>query len=222
MRRLIIIAFAVLSSAVAGGSSHHDAVAANVAVDMGNLYFCSASFQNAVCDTSITQGDSVTWENLGGLHTVTECDSTFSTCPPAGGGFDSGTVAVGGTFAQTFDTAGTFPYYCVFHPTQMRGRILVQAVETAAPTPAPATSEPVGTTAPQATSAANQATAAPGATIVATTAPGTGGGSGDLPVVGGPPEDTKPDPALYILLVGLGLSAGGGSALALAFARRRD
>ena len=31
------------------------------------------------------------------------------------GAFDSGTLEAGGSFKQTFDKAGTFPYFCQFH-----------------------------------------------------------------------------------------------------------
>ena len=48
-------------------------------------------------------------------HTVTSDDGTT---------FDSGTVAVGGTFHFTFKTAGTFSYHCNIHP-YMRSVIIV-------------------------------------------------------------------------------------------------
>jgi len=48
-------------------------------------------------------------------HTVTSDDATT---------FDSGTVAVGGTFHFTFKTAGTFSYHCNIHP-YMRSVIIV-------------------------------------------------------------------------------------------------
>jgi plastocyanin len=60
-------------------------------------------------------GGSVTWTNNGSAtHTVTS-DS---------GAFDSGQLAPGATFSQTFDTAGTFTYHCSIHP-QMTGTVIV-------------------------------------------------------------------------------------------------
>jgi plastocyanin len=40
---------------------------------------------------------------------------------------DPQTVSSGatGTLEFTFDTAGTFPYHCEFHPNDMKGEILV-------------------------------------------------------------------------------------------------
>lgn len=105
-------------------------------VEVGNFYFCGASSQGGVCETSVNAGDTVTWSVNGGTHTVTECDASFSTCPPSGG-FSSGSLGAGGEFSHTFSTVGTVAYRCNIHPSQMRGTITVVAQATAAPTPAP-------------------------------------------------------------------------------------
>ena len=66
-------------------------------------------------DMSVAVGTTVTWSNEGPSdHTVTADD----------GSFDSGTVTAGSSFANTFDTAGTFTYHCSIHP-QMTGTITV-------------------------------------------------------------------------------------------------
>jgi plastocyanin len=39
--------------------------------------------------------------------------------------WDSGAVQPGGTYSRTFQTAGSFPYYCAYHP-RMVGTIIVQ------------------------------------------------------------------------------------------------
>jgi hypothetical protein len=122
-----------------------------------------------VCETTVTAGDTVTWNNVAGFHTVTECDDTFSTCAPAGG-FDSGSLPTGNSFSHTFSSPGTFEYRCMFHPTDMRGRITVQAAPTPTPTPAP-TATPSGSTAASPTTAA-----APAAVPKAGGAPAGGGG----------------------------------------------
>lgn len=106
-------------------------------IEVGNLYYCSLAFQDGICETNIIVGDTVVWNDVGGLHTVTQCNADFSVCPPAGG-FDSGVIGVGTSFSQTFDTPGAFSYWCSIHPAQMRGRIVVQEpTPTPSPTPAP-------------------------------------------------------------------------------------
>jgi len=55
---------------------------------------------------TVTVGTTVLWENGGDLpHTVTSDDDIF----------DSGNMEPGDTFEFTFDEAGEFPYYCVYH-----------------------------------------------------------------------------------------------------------
>ncbi len=105
-------------------------------IEVDNFYFCGASSQGGVCETTVNAGDTVAWSVNGGTHTVTECDDSFSACPPSGG-FSSGTLSSGGSFSHTFSTAGTFEYRCNIHPSQMRGRITVVAQATPTPTAAP-------------------------------------------------------------------------------------
>jgi plastocyanin len=60
-------------------------------------------------------GAALTWTNADDrIHTVTARD----------GNFDSGIVAVGDTFAWTFEAAGSYPYLCTIHP-DMTGTITV-------------------------------------------------------------------------------------------------
>jgi plastocyanin len=68
----------------------------------------------------IAPGQSVQWTNPSVLaHTVTADDSTF----------DSGNVDPGGTFSWSFDTPGTYQYYCQPHGSAglngMSGTIVV-------------------------------------------------------------------------------------------------
>jgi plastocyanin len=66
---------------------------------------------------TIHVGDTVTWTNAGPLaHTVTADD----------GSFDSGSLNVGDTWSMTFQTAGTFTYYCTPHPW-MKGTVIVKS-----------------------------------------------------------------------------------------------
>jgi plastocyanin len=70
------------------------------AVSIANFAFQPASLQVAV-------GATVTWTNA---------DSTAHTVTSDTGAFDSGPLAPGESFSQTFTTAGTFTYHCQIHP----------------------------------------------------------------------------------------------------------
>jgi plastocyanin len=62
----------------------------------------------------ITVGATVTWTNMDSApHTVSQT-----------GGFESGKFDMGGTFSFTFDTPGTYEYFCQFHPN-MKATIVV-------------------------------------------------------------------------------------------------
>jgi plastocyanin len=79
--------------------------------------------KNFVPDTlPVSKGTTVTWMNEDTtLHTVT------SGTPEGGNSgteFDSSYIAAGKTFEHTFNTAGTFDYYCTLHPF-MKGKIVV-------------------------------------------------------------------------------------------------
>jgi plastocyanin len=65
---------------------------------------------------TIRAGSTVIWKNVSSVpHTVTSDD---------GQTFDSGNIAVGGTFHFTFKNAGTYAYHCNIHP-YMRAAIVV-------------------------------------------------------------------------------------------------
>lgn len=64
---------------------------------------------------TISVGSTVTWTNGG---------STAITVTSPDGLFDSETVQPGGSFSHTFDTPGTFRYFCVPYP-HMKGVIVV-------------------------------------------------------------------------------------------------
>jgi len=81
------------ASAAAGGGGGD-------AVTIQNFAFGPASI-------SVAAGSTVTWTNS---------DSTAHTVTADDGSFDSGSLAAGATFSQTFDTAGTFAYHCKIHP----------------------------------------------------------------------------------------------------------
>ena len=75
--------------------------------------FCQAATTNVVFQNysytpktvTIQLGDSVVWTNASGFHTVTG-DGADPFCGPG---------AIPTTCSETFTSAGTFPYHCVFH-----------------------------------------------------------------------------------------------------------
>jgi plastocyanin len=175
MRKSVFLATAVAVLAVIGAvGMSGGAGAADQTVQVGNLYFCSASFEGQVCDTAVNTGDTVTWQHVEGFHTVTQCGPGFSPCPlPAG--FESGELS-SGQFQQTFDQPGEYWYFCSFHPEQMRGRVIVAAAQ---PTVAPTSAAPAGQpTAPPA--GAERSSAAPQPVAV----PAGGGDPGEQSVAG--------------------------------------
>jgi plastocyanin len=80
---------------------------------------------------TVDVGDVVRWTFAGDPHTVTS-----GTPGAPDGTFDSGIKDAGATYQVTFDTPGTYRYFCQIHPEQMVGTIVVRATET---TPKPTT-----------------------------------------------------------------------------------
>jgi YVTN family beta-propeller protein len=76
-----------------------------------------ANFAFGPQSITIRKGDSITWSNDDGApHTVTFKD----------GSADSKSISPGKTFTQAFNRAGTYEYFCSFHPF-MTGRVVVSA-----------------------------------------------------------------------------------------------
>lgn len=71
---------------------------------------------------TVSVGTTVTWVNKDAvIHTVTSGTPGNPT-----GRFDSGNMNNGDTFTFTFNSAGTYEYYCRLHPTQMTATIIVR------------------------------------------------------------------------------------------------
>ena len=89
---------------------------------------------------TIAAGSTVRWVND---------DDREHTVSARGGGFDSGVLDGGATFAQSFSTAGTYRYLCAIHP-EMTGTISVEAPagDTAPPAAAAPTQRPKPTPTP--------------------------------------------------------------------------
>ncbi|OGO52766.1 MAG: hypothetical protein A2148_05100 [Chloroflexi bacterium RBG_16_68_14] len=111
-------------------SSYTDGVCV---IDMGDIWLCNPSYQEAVCPTSILVGDIVRWDYPSSavlMHTTTECgaDCDAPTLTPL---WDSGQMDPGDTFEYTFTTPGDYLYFCTIHPTSQLG--LIRVLEEAPP-----------------------------------------------------------------------------------------
>jgi hypothetical protein len=110
------------------------AAAATVTIDVGDIWFCSPAYgAGVVCETTVTAGDTVTWDFEGAQepHTTTACGASCSSPVPKDQAlWHSGVVAGGSTgqaarFSYTFTQPGTYNYYCQVHALEHRGRIVV-------------------------------------------------------------------------------------------------
>jgi plastocyanin len=123
MKSLVYIRTALASLALAaaiGGSVANAAPSDGQTVNIDNLAFAPG-------DVTIPAGSTLAWTNLesGVPHTTTSLDGVW----------DSGVLATGASFSQTFAQAGDFAYQCSIHPS-MRGVIHVTDSATANSVPA--------------------------------------------------------------------------------------
>ena len=83
---------------------------------------------------TIAQGDTVTWtveQSIGQPHSVTS-----GSVEDAGRLFDSGSSGLRNeseSYQHTFNEAGEFDYFCIVHPVQMTGKVVVLAPGQSAP-----------------------------------------------------------------------------------------
>ena len=138
-----IVGMAVVIAVVAapgvfpiGGDPAH---AATITIRVGDSWFCDPGEPQPCSqphDTTISVGDTVTWEwGAGGSgtafpHTTTQCADDFTLCSTPRE-WNSGLSQTSGTFSHTFgpeDSGQTFLYRCQVHTFTMRGRIIVQAL----------------------------------------------------------------------------------------------
>jgi plastocyanin len=136
---LVALAFVALTL---GAGIHGVNAQGGSAVSIVDFAFEPASLEVPV-------GTTVTWTNAGAApHTVTADD----------GAFDSGELAPGASFSQTFDTAGSFAYHCEIHP-DMTGTIVVTEAAGAQAQAAPAETPAAPAETPAAAGAAAPAAA---------------------------------------------------------------
>jgi plastocyanin len=87
-------------------------------VVMQNIAFSPATI-------TIHVGQTVTWRNDDlAQHTTTSGSCSGNACSPMPG-WDSGVLNRGQSFSHTFNTAGTFSYYCRIHGAMMQGSVVV-------------------------------------------------------------------------------------------------
>ncbi len=104
------------------------AAAANHQVEVGQGGDRFVDDESRTSTTTIHVGDTVTWNWDNGQHSTTS-----GTCCTGDGNWDSGIHTPPFTFSHTFNTAGSFPYFCVVHGAMMTGTVVVQQAG-AAPT----------------------------------------------------------------------------------------
>lgn len=98
-----------------GGLAH--AALARAAADVGGSI---VDFSFSPSTITVHVGDTVTWTNTGQApHTATATNGSFNT----------GLLHHGQSGSHTFNTAGTFSYYCAVHP-YMKGTVVVLAATT--------------------------------------------------------------------------------------------
>jgi plastocyanin len=102
---------------------YQNASAASFAVNVGQ-----AGNNFVPANLTLTQGDAVNWNWVGGTHNITSGSCPGGSCT-ADGKFNSGaaTATLGNNFSFTFNNPGTYPYFCSIHLAQMQGTIAVNA-----------------------------------------------------------------------------------------------
>jgi len=143
---------------VVGGAVAVPALAKNADVSI-----VGTSFQPSTI--TVEAGDTVTWtttQSIGQQHSVTSGKPGDA---DAGKVFDSGIGLQdnGQSFPFTFNTPGTYDYFCQVHPTQMTGQVIVTAAGGSAPPASapPATTAPAGSAAPAASPGGSPAATQP-------------------------------------------------------------
>ena len=109
------ISVGVFTMCCAKGATTH-----TVMVGQGGFFFVPSSL-------TIAQGDTVMWVWSASGHS-----STSGTPGSPDGMWDSGVLSMGSTFSFTFNSAGSFPYYCTPHGLccGMVGSVTVEAIDT--------------------------------------------------------------------------------------------
>jgi plastocyanin len=134
MRRLalipivVITAFAVAACSNTSSSPAASAPAASAAGGGGGGAACATGEGTATVAVEIKDfkfnPDPVT-AKVGDVIGWTNGDSTQHTATLDDGSCDTGSLSQGATGLLVFSAAGTYPYKCKIHPTQMTGTITI-------------------------------------------------------------------------------------------------
>lgn len=63
---------------------------------------------------AVKVGATVVWRNSSGVHNVTARDDSFRS------------PTLGDAYSHTFTRPGRYPFFCTFHPAEMRGEVVVE------------------------------------------------------------------------------------------------
>ena len=123
--RLSAVSLVLLLSCACGGSYSSPAptptptptpsgASLTVSIPMGASTLTNTAYVPNVADVAV--GTTVVWNNTDSVpHTSTSNSAVWN----------SNTIAAGGSFSFTFQSAGTFPYHCTIHPG-MVGSVVVR------------------------------------------------------------------------------------------------
>jgi len=147
----------------------HENVTVQMAVGSGVPDSCTTECY-LPSTVTIDVGGTVTWDNIDAMaHTAS---SGITSDDDAGSEFDTSFLMAGKSYTATFDTAGTYPYFCNLHPW-MVGTVIVEdaaAAEAAAADAAAAEAAAAEADAAAAAAAAAEAAAADAAAAEAAAA----------------------------------------------------
>ena len=118
----VTLAVALAACGGGSGSSGQPAASPDSTVPGGSHTVQIKQFRYQPGKVEITAGTTVTWRNEDAiLHTV-----TAGTPGQAKGDFDKELADKGTAASVTFDSPGTFTYFCSRHPEAMRAEITVK------------------------------------------------------------------------------------------------
>ena len=127
----LVVLFAIASMVAIAPSAfamHHEATIINA--PGSSTPGCEETADGCFIPSPVTIdiGATVTWENGDtAAHTATGGSATDG----PSGVFDSSLIMAGSSFSHTFDTAGTYDYFCMVHPW-MAGTVIVEDFAAAA------------------------------------------------------------------------------------------
>lgn len=123
LRQLKAVKLFVLLLVFSVGVIFANAATKHVNVGAGILFTDVSTGSTGPAQTTIFAGDTVEWDWLGGGHSTTSGTCGGSSC--TADGLWNSPVQGSGSFSHTFNTPGTFHYFCVPHQALMQGVVIV-------------------------------------------------------------------------------------------------